>query len=50
MDTLAFGLTVSAVGVLGTLGSLYLLTLLVRALKRLLPYRDANARGSETDK
>jgi hypothetical protein len=36
-DTLAFGLTLTIVGMLGTMGSLWLLSFLITLLKRTFP-------------
>lgn len=40
MSDLSFGLTVSLIGMSGTLFSLWLLSLLVRLLKRAFPYKE----------
>ncbi|NLI82974.1 MAG: hypothetical protein GX443_14980 [Deltaproteobacteria bacterium] len=41
MDNLTTGLVITLVGMGGTLLSLWLLTLVIRILKRFLPYTDA---------
>lgn len=41
-DTLTFGLTLTIVGLLGTVFSLWLLSLLISLLKKAFPYRPEN--------
>jgi Na+-transporting methylmalonyl-CoA/oxaloacetate decarboxylase gamma subunit len=41
MENLQFGLTLTVVGMGGTLIILYLISLVVKALNKIIPYREA---------
>lgn len=47
MDTLTFGITMTIVGMGGTLLSLWFLTLIINLLKRLFPHREAEEKREE---
>jgi Na+-transporting methylmalonyl-CoA/oxaloacetate decarboxylase gamma subunit len=47
MDTFTFGITMTIVGMGGTLLSLWFLTLIVNLLKRIFPYRASEEKGKE---
>lgn len=42
MDTLAVGLAITIIGMGGTLVSLWLLTVCISLLKRIVPYRESS--------
>ena len=49
MDNVTFGMTVTLVGMGGTLSTLWFITLMVALLKRVLPYgSESSANGKET--
>jgi Na+-transporting methylmalonyl-CoA/oxaloacetate decarboxylase gamma subunit len=47
MDTFTFGITMTIVGMGGTMLSLWFLTLIINLLKRLFPYRESEEKGKE---
>jgi Na+-transporting methylmalonyl-CoA/oxaloacetate decarboxylase gamma subunit len=47
MDTFTFGITMTIVGMGGTMLSLWFLTLIINLLKRLFPYRESEEKEKE---
>lgn len=48
MDNLTFGITVTVVGMGGTIFSLWVLSLLIDLMKKIFPYKDSEEKGASS--
>lgn len=48
MDTFTFGITMTVVGMVSTLLSLWFLTLIINLMKRIFPYRESEEKEAKS--